>query len=51
MLCAALGGAALGGTLGIVIGYTSVVTFLMLPGTIWILVQSRAAWHRDVPAT
>ena len=36
MLCAALGGAALGGTLGIVIGYASVMTFFMLPGTAWI---------------
>ena len=50
VFCAMVAGALLGGSLGVVIGYSAVMTFLMLPGTIWILVRSRALWHGNKSA-
>ena len=47
MLGAAIGGAALAGTLGVVIGYSLVMFFLMLPGVAWITIRCRALWHHN----
>jgi hypothetical protein len=45
MLCAAVTGAYLGGALGVAGAYCAVMVLLMLPGTIWITMRSRALWH------